>query len=249
MHAMMKSLLAGTMVLALMSQGCGERESADGFPAKPRDRLTLAELMSSESQDTVPLHNRYFTPLGEWDAARHAFEGTLIVPAFVMHNSSAEVDSAQPWDYFPGFSVDFFTYEDQLVPTMRETILAFSDKSYWRIILSPGSVWHETGDGGMSRASFPFALVNDLFNDVHNGLATFAYDETKMTSLFLQVAQETSPVYKIDLWGITATTYTPHSLDNRDALAARFAEEERNRIPILPYSCLLYTSPSPRDRS
>jgi hypothetical protein len=238
MHTMLKSFLAGTMVLALISQGCGERESAGGPPAEQRDRLTIAELMSSECQDTVPIHNRYFTPLGNWDVARHAFEGTLIVPAFVMHNSEAEVDSAQPWDYFPGFNADFFTYENHLVPTMRETILAFGDKSYWSIILSPGSIWHESRDGGMSRASFPFALVNDRFNDVHNGLATFAYDETRVTSLFLQVMQETSPVYKNDFWGITMATYAPHPLDNRNVLAARFAKEEQNWNPILPYSAL-----------
>ncbi|HUV37622.1 MAG TPA: serine hydrolase domain-containing protein [Patescibacteria group bacterium] len=238
MRAAMKGLLTATMVLALIAQGCQERESDDGFPAGPRDRLTLAELMRSEYQDTVPLHNRYFTPLGKWEAARHELEGTLIVPEFVMHNSGGEADSARPWNYFPGIAADFFTYENRLVPTLRETILAFGDKNYWRIILSPGTVWHEPGDGGMSRASFPFALVNDRFNDIHNGLATFAYDETHMTPLFLQVTQETSPTYQADFWGITPATYTPHSLENRDALAARFAEEKRTEIPILPFSAL-----------
>jgi hypothetical protein len=238
MRATMKDLLTAAMVLALISQGCRERESDDGLSARPRDRLTLAELMRSEYQDTVPLHNRYFTPLGKWEAARHELEGTVIVPAFVMHNSGAEADSARPWDYFPGFAADFFTYENHLVPTLRETILAFGDRSYWRIILSPGTIWSEQGDGGMSRASFPFALVNDLFNDVHNGLATFVFDETRVSSLFLQVTQETSPVYKADFWGITTATYTPHPVENREVLAARFAEEERRQIPILPFSAL-----------
>jgi len=238
MHVTMKVLLAAAMVLASLSQGCQERESDDGLSARPRDRLTLAELMRCEYRDTVPLHNKYFSPLGKWEEAKHAFEGTLIIPEFVMHSPGAEADSARPWDYFPGFTVDFFTYENYLVPTMREVILAFGDSNYWRIILSPGSVWLEPGDGGMSRASFPFALVNDRFNDIHNGLATFVYDETHMTPLFLQVTQETSPVYQSDFWGITTATYTAHSLEGRDALANRFAEEKQNGIPILPFSAL-----------
>jgi hypothetical protein len=226
------------MLLAFVSQGCRERKPEDGLPKLPRDRLTLAELMRSEYRDTTCLDNRYFTPLGEWEVARHDFEGTLIVHEFVMHNPEADSDSAQPWDYFPGFAVDFFTHDNHLVPTARESILAFGERGYWRIILSPGSVWFEPGDGGMSRASFPFALVNESFNDVHNGLATFVYDDKHVSPMFLQVMQETSPVYKADFWGIIKLAYKPHSLKDGDALASRFAEEVRLQIPVLAFSAL-----------
>jgi hypothetical protein len=236
MCTMIKGLLMGIMMLILVLQGCRERERKDGPPGTPRDRLTLTELMRSEYQDTVPLDNRYFTPLGKWEVAKHEFEGTLIVPEFVMHNSEAEVDSARPWDYFPGFAADFFTHEHYLVPTARERILAIGDRDYWRIILSPGSVWFEPGDSSMSRASFPFVLVNERFNDVHNGLATFAYDDNHVSPMFLQVIQETSPVYKTDFWGVTEVTYMPHSLEEREALAARFAEEVQLQIPVLAFS-------------
>jgi hypothetical protein len=66
MRATIEGLLMATVMLALISQGCRERESEDSPPAAPRDRLTLAEVMRSEYQDTVPLDNRYFTPLGNW---------------------------------------------------------------------------------------------------------------------------------------------------------------------------------------
>jgi hypothetical protein len=154
-----------TVVLTLMSQGSQERESDDGPPVQPRDRLTFTELIRSEYQGTAPVDNRYFMPLGTWKAARHEFEGTLIVPEFVMHNSGEEADSTDPRRYFPGFTVDFFTHENYLVPTSRETIHAFGDRSYWRIILSPGTVWSEPGDRGMSRSSFPFTLVSDVYNE------------------------------------------------------------------------------------
>jgi len=198
----------------------------------------LTELMESVYQGEAPLDNRYFMPMGKWESARYRFEGTLSVPEFVMHNSVETADSARPWEYFPGFSMDFFTHGKVLVPVSREVIQPPGDRNYWRIVVSPGSIWSEPGDSGLSRASFPFALVNNTFNDVHNGLATFAYDDTRVSSLFLQVSQETSPVFKPDFWGATPVDYRPHGFENRRLLAARFAEEEKRQIPILPFSAL-----------
>ena len=241
MHILTKSLLIAMVVLILMMQGCSEQKRGDRLPTPPRDTLSVKELMQSECLYTEPVDNRYFTPMGAWESAGHAFEGTLVVPEFVMANASAKADSARPWEYFPGFAVDFFTHEDQLVPTARETILVSGEKSYWQIILSPGKIWSERGDEGMSRASFPFALVNGDFNDIHNGLATFTFDDTRVSSLFLQVIQETSPVFKADYWGITAMTYSPHSLENRDVHVTRFREEVRLQVPILPFSKLRQT--------
>jgi hypothetical protein len=198
----------------------------------------LAELTGSEHQGVGLLDNHYFMPMGTSKDAKHELEGTLTVSEFVMNNpgSGEEMDSADPWDYFPGFSLDFFTYGAYLVPVQRETIHAFGDQSYWQIIVSPGTVWSEPDDQEMSRASFPFALVNATFNDAHNGLATFVYDEARVSSLRLQVTQETSPVYKTDLWGRTPMEYTPHKLENRNILAARFAEEVQAQIPVRPFS-------------
>jgi hypothetical protein len=73
---------------------------------------------------------------------------------------------------------------------------------------------------------------------VHNGLATLAYDDKHVSPLFLQVIQETSPVCQTDFRGVTKFTYTPHSLEDRDALASRFAEEVRLQIPVLAFSAL-----------
>lgn len=233
-----KGLLMAAVVLALMMQGCREREHSDRTPAQPRDRLMLTALMGSEYQGAAPLDNRYFMPLGTWEAARHEFEGTLIIPEFVMHHSGKETDSADPQDYFPGFALDFFMHGRYLVPISRETVHTFGDRSYWRIIISPGTVWFEPGDGGMSRASFPFALVSDVFNEVHNGMATFVYDEAQVSSLFLQVTQETAPWNKTDFWGVTTVDYMPHPLENKNRFAARFTEEEQRQIPILPFSAL-----------
>lgn len=224
------------MLLVSIMQGCMERESGDHPPAEPRQRLTLTELSCAECPGAAPVDNRYFMPMGAWETARQEFEGTLSVREFVMHYPGDKEDSAESWAYFPGFVMDFFTHGKNLVSVSRETVLEFGDQSSWRIVVSPGMVWTEPGDGGMSRASFPFALVSDVFNEVHNGLATFVYDETRASSLFIQVTQETAPWNKMDFWGITIMDYAPHPIENKSRFAARFAEEEQSQIPHLPFS-------------
>jgi len=54
--------------------------------------------------------------------------------------------------YFPGFSVSFFTYKDYLIPVNQGLLEAEGSHKAWDIILSPGRVWSEPGDNGMSRA-------------------------------------------------------------------------------------------------
>lgn len=238
MYKAMKCLMIVIVVLVLIVQGCGERKSSDYIPGQPRDGLLLTDLSGSEYPDSTPVDNRYFMPMGAWEAARHDFEGTLSVPEFVMQTTYGGTGSANPWDYFPGFTLDFFTHGKYLVPVLRDTIHEFGDHSYWCIIVSPGTVWFEPGDGGMSRASFPFTLVNETFNVAHNGLATFAYDEKRVSPLFFQVIQETSPMAPGDFCGITTPDYRPHSIADRKLLADRFAREERSQIPILPFSAL-----------
>jgi hypothetical protein len=77
--------------------------------------------------------------------------------------------------------VAFFTHGEHLVPVVRDVAPLST------FILSPGRVWSEPGDAGMSRAAFPFVLTNPYDNGTHNGLATFLYDETRVTALRLQI--------------------------------------------------------------
>jgi hypothetical protein len=239
MHTTTKCYLIATLVLVLVMQGCREREYRDrSHPAQPRDRLMLSELIGSEFQGPAPLDNHFFMPMGKWEEARQKFEGTLVAPEFIMQTTYEETDSANPWDYFPGFTLEFFTHGKYFVPVSRGTIHKFSNRSYWCIIISPGTVWFEPDDSGMSRASFPFTLINERFNVAHNGLATFVYDETRVSSLFLQVTQETDPISPGDFWGVTTMEYKPHSIENKKRLTAQFAEEERSQIAILPFSAL-----------
>lgn len=86
----------------------------------------------------------------------------------------------------PAFSMAFFTHGDYLVPSVRDFLPPGRAP-----ILSPGRVWSEPGDGGMSRASLPFTVVNPIDNAAHNGLATFPFDDTRVSALRVQVVQST----------------------------------------------------------
>ena len=58
----------------------------------------------------------------------------------------------------------------------------------------------------------PFIVVNDVNNGTQNGIATFVYDGTRVSSLATQIVQETMPWAKLD-HGV-ATTITK-STDRR----------------------------------
>jgi hypothetical protein len=213
-------------------------ESLELIRYEVRDQATAASLLDTQARPDAPVNNAYFMPMGESGEALHALEGTLTVPEFQMgvapQRGSAPTASMA---YFPGFSASFFAYAGHLVPVERE-ILASAGESYWDIILSPGRVWSEPGDGGLSRASFPFALVSNESGGAHNGLATFVYDGARVSSLRLQVVQETAPGLTADFWGQAAMSYTPGALDDRAGLEAAFADELEAQFPVRPWSDL-----------
>ncbi len=203
-----------------------------------RDQVTAASFLDAQVQPDAPVNNAYFMPIGESSDALHALEGTLTVPEFRMGFAPQRQSSpAASMATFPGFSAAFFTHEGYLVPVERD-ILASGGQSAWDIILSPGRVWSEPGDGGLSRASFPFALVSNGSGGAHNGLATFLFDGTHVSALHLQVVQETAAGMWIDYWGQVPMSYTPRALEDRAALEATFADELDVQFPVRAWSDL-----------
>ena len=203
--------------------------------AQQRDRLTQLELIAEERPQEYPVNSTHLTPMGDAKPPLHQMDGLLSVPQFRMNASESDAGNQA---LFPGFSVEFFTYQDYLVPVEREIVPAIGEGSYWKTILSPGKVWSEAGDGGMSRASFPFLLVAQQSNEAHNGVATFLYDDKRVSSLYVQVAQETAAWNRTDFWGQSPMEYTPGVIDNVDDLQAAFAQELSRQTPIRPWSDL-----------
>jgi len=147
---------------------------------------------------------------------------------------------------FPALSIPFFSYEADLrdgyrregylVPAERDIRPAEGQGSYWDVIFSPGRVWSEASDQGLSRAAFPFLLVADDYNEAHNGLATFLYDDQSVSSLFIQIVQETAAWHHTDFWGQVEIAYVPQVLPDKEQLAADFSDELAGLWPQRPWS-------------
>jgi hypothetical protein len=164
-------------------------------------RIGTAELLSPTWSGDV-IDNTAFAP-GPDAVMEHApFLGTLRLseaqmttkpPAF----SSPAVLGRDP-RLFPGVAISFFTDRGDLVPFTQDVIRYGSGKtgrSYWDIIVQPGRVWSQPDDRGWSRAGFPFALVNSIEGETHNGLATFLYKGGRVSNVRFQIVQQTAPFY------------------------------------------------------
>jgi hypothetical protein len=212
---------------------CGRAERAAPVipPAGSRDRVTAAELLAPAFTASGPVHNDYFRPVGTQRAAQHTLHGTLSIAASAISGSSRGCSSLPT--PFPGFTVAFFTSGDHLVPVVRD----FAPPG-GTLIISPGRVWSEPGDAGLSRAAFPFVVVNPVHNGAHNGVATFLFDNTRVSALRLQIVQETSAWARFDFWAQLPMTYAPGPIANEAALRADFAEELREQTPMRAWSAL-----------
>jgi CubicO group peptidase (beta-lactamase class C family) len=192
-----------------------------------REQLSYESLMAVDYPGDGPVHNSYFLPIGETESSVAPLEGVLSIPEFEMdaitHNRDALPRSSHA--IFPALSISFFSYERYLVPAEREILPAEGQGSYWDIIFSPGRVWSEESDQGLSRAAFPFLLVADDYNEAHNGLATFLYDEQTVSSLYIQIVQETAAWHHTDFWGQVEIEYDPQVLPDKEQLAADFSDE------------------------
>lgn len=216
--------------------GAGCRRQVGAHPAPPpgatsRGQLTAAELLDLGLVPDGPVHNDFFLPVGRSAPALHAFKGTLTVGASRI--ASALGGCLGLPTPAPAFTAAFVSDGEDLVPVLR-TI----PRPPGAMILSPGRIWSEPGDGGLSRASFPFVVVDQLTNVARNGVATFLYDDAKVSALRFQVVQETDAWAKVDYWGQVRMAYTAGPIDNEQVLRSEFAEERRRQARIEPWSAL-----------
>jgi hypothetical protein len=168
-------------------------------PLAMADPVLLQELREANPVGGM-LPNAAFTPGGNARAAHEPFLGRLLVSEGEMLTDPSPLKSREVLGkqtaLFPQVDLAFFTVDGDLVPATQDVIRAGSSgrgKSFWDLIVQPGKVWSEPGEGSWSRAAFPFALVNSLEGETHNGLATFAYRGREVTNLKFQIVQQTAP--------------------------------------------------------
>jgi hypothetical protein len=116
---------------------------------------------------------------------------------------------------------------------------------YWEVILQPGRVWKESGDGSWSRASIPFALQERAANCTHYGVMTWLFDEAgRISRAAWQIVSETCAYLRFDAWGVAAADYESAQGDAlADAQTDRFRRHEAARLPVRPLADLIDEHP------
>ena len=211
--------------------------------------LELSQKELSESSWSGGLiSNSAFLPSAKAMAAHEPFQGTLILSEVEMSTAPGEFKSrnilGKDPKIFPMIKLGFFSHQGDLVPVTQDVIRAgtlVGGKSYWDTIVQAGKIWSEPSDDGWSRASFPFALMNSLEGETHNGIATFMYKGKDITHLHVQIVQQTSPFYVEDYF--TASANVPITLDpspvvNIRALEAKYERSLNDAIPIKAWADL-----------
>lgn len=163
----------------------------------PREALTFSQLTTNTASNIHPVDNSYFVAPMDARTARHRLSGTIGIPEHPMTTQPAEIKPVEikgkKPQLFPGIDLTFISDDEHLVPVQRGILTAEDGDSFWQLQVSPGLVWSEENDQGMSRASFPFVLTSIIENETYNGVATFLYDDDSVSSLRYQVVQQLSP--------------------------------------------------------
>jgi len=188
--------------------------------AADRDSLGYTELMSAEFIPRGPVENHYYMPQTGAAKALHRLSGTISIPEHAMQTEPAVLRpvelAGKKTQLFPGVELQLVSHDQYLVPVQRDLIVASNGESFWQIQISPGRVWSEQEDKGMSRASFPFFLTSIIENETYNGVATFLYDDDSVSQLRYQIVQQLSP-FMLETWFVASSQI---EIDHRPAAIA-----------------------------
>jgi hypothetical protein len=208
--------------------------------------ITVDQLLSGEAPTGLTSNPR-FAPTDDATEAP-PFEGTLHLAGATMglitKAPSGQISNpvhGKDTTYFPDIDLSFFTDCQQLVPVTQDVIrngVLPGTRSYWDVIVQPGRVWTQPGDGGWHRASFPFALVNSIEGGAHTGIALFAYRGQQVSALRFQIVQMTAPFdvpEYFSAWGTSPVSVTPGAEDT-DEPRRLHRLSEAARMPVRPWS-------------
>ncbi|MFJ8780936.1 hypothetical protein [Streptomyces sp. NPDC102476] len=216
----------------------GDRLTGSG--AVNRSVLTAADLTSGAATGTVT-DDAFALPAAA-AAPTHTFEGTLTLNGVATAGGFRTIKDTYHYaataalKHLPPVSIDLVQNGSHVIPTVRG--LQITGSAYWNLILGGGRAWNEKGDGGRTRVSLPFALVERNANCVHNGLLTFLFDGSTISQVRYQIVNETCEYFQFDMWGQVGATYSRHTVSGDTALKNAYAAEVTHRIPTKPISAL-----------
>ena len=223
--------------LLFLLQACSGSEDTVGTAA--RSGLTYAELRQPAGALAGPLDNGLFLPSADAADALDMFAATIAIPETSMQTSPAVIEpqviAGLKTQLFPGLSIGFVSHNGYLLPLERDIIVAPGSSSFWQIQFAPGRVWSESGDQGMSRASFPFILTSIIENETYNGIATFLYGEESVSELRYQIVQQTTPYFiqsSLVAWGQFEIGYEQIDVAGTSSIKDQFEIELADRWPV-----------------
>lgn len=136
---------------------------------------------------------------------------------------------------FPEANLEWLEWDGFVVPRHQGVLQL--DHPDWEIAFQAGRSWHtERG----RRYAVPFALVERNANCTHNGVLTWLVDEGGASSrIAYQVASETCPYLKFDMWGLLVGKFDTAGTTSNDAdLVSAFEENRLAKLPVQPFSAL-----------
>ena len=222
--------------------------AATGVPGDPltgsgavtRTVLTAADLTTGTATGTVT-DDAFALPAAA-AAPTHTVEGPLTrngvatAGGFSTIKDTYNYAATAALKHLPPVSIDLVQNGSHVIPAVRG--LQLTGSAYWNLIVEGGRAWNENGDGGRTRVSLPFALVERNANCVHNGLLTFLFDGSTISQVRYQIVHETCEYFQFDMWGQVGATYSRHTVTGDTALESAYATEVANRIPTKPISAL-----------
>ncbi|MFZ0492075.1 MAG: serine hydrolase domain-containing protein [Acidimicrobiia bacterium] len=248
----MRSKLALTSLALVVTAGCASPAPTPAAQFGPtewgsgdvtRELLTYRDLASGFEADSPVDDAALALPVGAAPPS-HVFEGRLEMLGEATSGGMSILagDEDVGVRHLPEFDYAFVqTSDGYLVPAERGLII--TDNPYWNLMLEPGRTWDENGDNGLTRASFPFALVWKDSNAILNGTMTFLFDDQSVSKVWYQITQETTVTFRADLWGLLDATYHPGPVDGADTLRNAFAAELAARMPTKPIEQLATNHP------
>jgi hypothetical protein len=206
---------------------------------------------SFSSPVTAPVANAAFAPSDDAQPAP-PFLATLDIeqtPMVTQPTLVTPIVQGRDARLFPATRLTLQTINGRLVPRERGAFVSergsHKTPSYWSVIAETGRVWRETADGEWSRAALPINLVNDTENAASQGLLTFLYRGTEVSSVRIQLVQQTAP-YLVKPHFTAAALAPAHAT----AVAASPDDERQatlewsKRLPVQPLSALAAQVPA-----
>ena len=205
-----------------------------------RSLLTTAQLTSGSSTGTIA-YSAFALPATAAPPA-HQFEGTLTLNGvataggFTSLKDPHGYSTLETLKHLPPFSIQLVQNGSHLIPTVRG--LQYTGSAHWNLAVGPGRAWSETTDGGQTRASLPFALIERNANCTHNGVLSFVFTNTSISNVRYQVASETCEYFQYNMWGQVGATYAKTTVSGAEAARNAYAAEVAARFPTKPMAQL-----------